>query len=443
MQKIRMERVAAVVVPVILLAALIVACIWGNTQSARADTLEENVKTTYRRSFYELSDNVTDLCTALKKLQVSAGKNQHILLLSDVWRLSGAAVENLSSLPQSHIDTVKINRLIVQTGDYARALTSKVLSGSVIGQTDYDQLYALYEAMAGIRQELTTRISTDDFPVETVTGDGYYETTGGSEDDASIANYPTLIYDGPFSDNTEKAAPRGLPDGEVTQQEAMELAGDYLGGATLAPAGEENGSIPAYAFSGTDSAGRELEIAVTKQGGQILWMMAETTGGAEGVPDESVTESYRQAAKAYLDARGYQNMQATYAQYYAGIALLNFAASQNDVLLYPDLVKVYVERDSGAVVGVDAQNYLFSHTERTLPENTLTVDEARNAVSDQLQIASEALALIPKNVTAEVLCYEFKGTCRGASWIVYINAQTGEEEEIFEIINSEEGQLVV
>ena len=182
---------------------------------------------------------------------------------------------------------------------------------------------------------------------------------------------------------------------------------------------------------------------MTKQGGQVLWMMAEISGAAEGVPEKDLTAQYKDAAKAYLDERGYENMEATYAQYYAGVALINFASTQGGVILYSDLVKVYVERDSGAVVGIDAQNYLFSHIDRTLPIPAITVDEARNAVSEQLTIASERLALIPKTVTVEVLCYEFKGQCRGADYIVYINAVTGAEEEIFEIINSDEGELVV
>ena len=53
------------------------------------------------------------------------------------------------------------------------------------------------------------------------------------------------------------------------------------------------------------------------------------------------------------------------------------------------------------------------------------------------------LALIPRTAVTEVLCYEFKGTYGGASFIVYINAVTGSEEQIFEIVNSDEGQLVV
>ena len=64
-------------------------------------------------------------------------------------------------------------------------------------------------------------------------------------------------------------------------------------------------------------------------------------------------------------------------------------------------------------------------------------------MSDSLQIEHADMALIPLTQQTEVLCYEFKATRDGTFYIVYINALTGEEEQIFEVINSEEGDLVV
>ena len=266
---------------------------------------------------------------------------------------------------------------------------------------------------------------------------------GGEEaEEEGIANYPTLIYDGPFSESTEKAEPRGLPEGEADAAQALAAAASYVGGS-LQVTGETAGRIPAFEIAGTDADGRSVELAVTRQGAQVLWMMAESQGGAEGVPEAAESARMRDAAKAYLDARGYEGMEATYAQFYAGVAVYNFASVQGDVILYADLVKVYVERQSGKIVGVDAYNYLFNHAERELPVPAVTEEEARACVSDALSVASVRLALIPKTAVTETLCYEFKGTCNDADFIVYINAVTGDEEEVFEIINGDEGQLVV
>ena len=123
--------------------------------------------------------------------------------------------------------------------------------------------------------------------------------------------------------------------------------------------------------------------------------------------------------------------------------MLNCASTKDNVILYGDLVKVYIERASSRVCGIDANNYLFSHGERTLQAPALTQEEAQDRVSEALQIQSVRLALIPKTPNVEILCYEFKGSCGGTSFIVYVNALTGAEEEVYEIINSDEGELVV
>ena len=104
---------------------------------------------------------------------------------------------------------------------------------------------------------------------------------------------------------------------------------------------------------------------------------------------------------------------------------------------------MYVERASTAVCGVDANNYLMMHTFRTPPAAQISQEEAATLVNESLAVASVRLALIPKTAATETLCYEFTGTCDGAEFIVYINAVTGAEEDVFEIINAEDGQLVV
>ncbi len=448
----RFQLAIAIVVPVVLALALAAVCIWASEEKkqaeARATSLETMVQSGYRQAFYELSDNVNDIQTALKKLQVTASPSRHVLLLADVWRLSGAAVANMGNIPNSHVDSAELNSFVVRVGDYSHVLTQRILAGGILTQDDYSQLDALYEASVKIGNNLAERMAADDFPIQSLDADGYYTAadTGaaqGQESEDSISDYPTLIYDGPFSESNEEVAPHGLPEGEIDENAAKQAAQQYLGGGELTGSGVEEGTIPVYGFYGTDGTGRNVEVTVSRQGGAVLWMMAETAAGEDGVPDEGTVSRMRDAAKAYLDAHGYNGMEATYAQFYDGVGVFNFAATQENVILYNDLIKVYVERANITVCGVDANNYLMMHVSRTLPAAQLTREEAAQRVSDALEVASVRLALIPKTASTETLCYEFKGTCRGTEFIVYINALTGTEEEIFEIINSEDGQLVV
>ena len=71
-----------------------------------------------------------------------------------------------------------------------------------------------------------------------------------------------------------------------------------------------------------------------------------------------------EAARAFLAARGYGEMHESYFSRYDGILTVNFAAVQDDVVLYPDLVKVQVSLRDGAVIGLEAGGYLRNHVAR-------------------------------------------------------------------------------
>jgi len=51
--------------------------------------------------------------------------------------------------------------------------------------------------------------------------------------------------------------------------------------------------------------------------------------------------------------------------------------------------------------------------------------------------------LIPTNYKKELFCYEFKGKLNNNDFIIYINAETGEEEDILMIVNTPNGVLTM
>ncbi|MEG2217551.1 MAG: germination protein YpeB, partial [Clostridia bacterium] len=108
----KFQTVILFAVPVVLSLALAAVCIWASESNKNVQqqcaNLENEVQSAYRQAVYQLSDNINDLQTSLKKLQVTGSTSQHILLLSDVWRLSGAAVANMGNIPSSHVDTADL-----------------------------------------------------------------------------------------------------------------------------------------------------------------------------------------------------------------------------------------------------------------------------------------------------------------------------------------------
>lgn len=70
-------------------------------------------------------------------------------------------------------------------------------------------------------------------------------------------------------------------------------------------------------------------------------------------------------------------------------------------------------------------------------------EEAKAKINKNLQIENERLAIIPTEFQTEIMCWEFKGRVDDREFLVYINVETGKEEDILVILNSDEGTLTM
>ncbi len=112
-------------------------------------------------------------------------------------------------------------------------------------------------------------------------------------------------------------------------------------------------------------------------------------------------------------------------------------------MVYPDLIKIQISLDNGEMLGLEAQGFHMAHHERNLEEPKISKEEAKGAISQKLEITNERMAIIPTEFKTEILCYEFKGTYKNEWFIVYINADTGKEQEILNIIEADESVLTL
>ena len=387
-------------------------------------------------AYHALSNDLNDLNVALSKLEAASTPARLSKSFSDIRRLSAGAVRALSLLPVAHANDAGLMQFLTRTGDYAETLMDRVLGGQILTEDELNSLGELKTCCAELSESYDGACRTGEFPAPVQ--DGFY----GERDEENITNYPSLLYDGPFSESSEDAKPLGLPEETVDEAEAMRRASALFPDRALRLDGRTEGTIVTYDFSANDDRG-ELCVSITERGGEVLYFMGTPSGTKNDPPSDGESERLHAAASDYLSAHGFGRMEPSYAQYYAGTVVLNYAAVQSGVILYADLVKVYVDRDTQAVIGLDAQNYRFHHRERDFSDPILTEKDALTTLSDALTLEKISLALIPKSNTREVLCYECKCTRGETFFIVYINAQTGAEEEIFEVINSEEGDLVV
>lgn len=84
----------------------------------------------------------------------------------------------------------------------------------------------------------------------------------------------------------------------------------------------------------------------------------------------------------------------------------------------------------------------MNHKERSFDAPKNDISSARQKLSPILSKKSEALAIIPLDTQNEKLCYEF--LCDGQNGeeiLVYINADTLEEEKILVVLKTDGGVL--
>lgn len=238
---------------------------------------------------------------------------------------------------------------------------------------------------------------------------------------------------------------KGLTGEEIDENKAKQIAEEFIGKDKIKEINSngvsENANIPSYDFAikTNNNNDTNLWISVSRKGGHVVFMNYNRDTSVEVINMEKANE----LGKEFLNTRGISNMKETYYIKQGGIVTINYAYMQNDVVMYPDLVKLKIALDNGEILGIETTGYLNSHTERDLEEVQISKEKAKESLNKDLEILSEGLAVIPTEYQTEVLCWEFKGKVEDREFLVYINAITGREEDVLVILNTPNGTLTM
>ena len=326
-----------------------------------------------------------------------------------------------------------------QMGDYTMTLAAQVSGGAMLTTEDERQIEGMLTACQGLNSHLLAvgeKLYAEPIAPAQEGGTGWQdEAIAGSGDMA----YPSLIYDGPFSDARSAETPKGLTGERITREQARTLAARFAGvpPEQVRDAADSGGMFEAFGFAADTDAGR-VSVQVTGQGGHLLWMMPEEAAYEARISREACIES----AERWLGEMGYGEMARCFTQTYDGMAVMSFAAVQEGVLLYPDQVKVQVSMETGAVVGAECSQYLMNHTPREKLEPALSMEEAKLSLSHRLEVSGGRLCIIPTD-GGERLCWGFEGTFAGAQYYAFVDAMTGEPLDILRIDTTQDGEMAV
>jgi len=180
-------------------------------------------------------------------------------------------------------------------------------------------------------------------------------------------------------------------------------------------------------------------IFITKKDCKLYLMMSDRKVDEEKI---NMNEA-KKIAKDYLNKIGIENVEDTYYLKNENMVIINYAAVQDNVILYPDLIKIKIALDTGEVCGIEAQGYIFNNTKRENLKAKISLEDAKEKLNKNINVQTERLAIIPTESKEEVLTYEFKGKINEKEFLVYINASTGIEEKVLMILNTPGGTLTM
>ncbi len=439
----------------LLTVALIVTGVWGYNQYLENQDHTIRSDNLYKKSFYELVGRVDNIESGLSKAMISGDQGQSIAMLSDVWRQADSASTNLGQLPLSHISLNKTSKFLSQLSDYCRYLTIKAGEGKPLTLEEINNLRELKNSSIRLNNELKaleSSVNNGEVTWKELRDMSNESLKEASQDliskqftkiEETSIEYPTLIYDGPFSETLLKPKKLRVSGKGIDYKAAEKIAIDFLGRDRVKSAEkgpETQGDIETWGVNLETKDGEgPFFVAVSKVGGKVVSLICE--GAVQGASMDF--KEAEKVARKFLEDKGYKNMIPTYGQHHDGMAVFNLAYEDGDYIVYPDLIKVKVSLATGNPIGFEALNYLVAHRERDLKEPKLSLEEARKLVNKNLEITSERLAVIPGKSGNEIECYEFKGNFDNDSFIIYINANTGKEEDILRILDTDNGTMVI
>ena len=423
------------------------------TAGARARSYRRELENTWQRAFIQLASEMDDIDSTLLKCTYATTPAMLSSACAQVFGKAMSAQTALSELPIGSNELEETAGFISRVQDYAYFLSRTAAAGTVPDQEQRENLASLSRTasvLAGNLTRLAARLRsedsfllTDQMRQASGESDGAAEGSDGFKQiESEFPEVPSLIYDGPFSAHISRMEPlllKGMK--EVSAGTAIHVASDFTGldSSVFAVVGERSGSLPVYLVTALVDGG-ELSIEVTKVGGVVLSLLNSRTVQTASLSSREAADR----AADFLAEQGYEDMRESYWITEENRVTVNFAFCQDGVVCYSDLVKVTVAMDTGSVVGFESEGYVMSHIPRALPDPRIGEEEARRWVSPELTVLAHQMAVIPTSGKNEVFCHEFKcEAADGRHYIVYVNAETGAEEKLLILLESENGTLTV
>lgn len=439
-----------VIFGITLLFGMNMANVYGREKQKNTDT--------NNRAIYELITNVNNIDTLVTKLRITNDNRFNLSLSARTMAEANSAKDNLSMLPVNQNSMKNVSKFLSQVVGFSEVLVANEGNLTKEDRENLEKINNVANNLNNVLQEIYVKLNDGRIKWEEVEKVATKELnddknelklTGIEKLHDSLEDYEGLIYDGAFSSHITNNKPKGLTDKIVTVENATEKVKQVVENMNTKEKyeieeikynGEVEGNITVYDFDvKIKNKDFNVDVQITKHDGKLILLLSDREVKEKKIEIDTLKE----LGDKYLKSLGLEQFEPTYYLTTDNMVTINYAAVQNNVILYPDLIKVKIAEDNGEICSVECSGYIFNHVKRNNFIPILTEEEARGKVNSNIDIKYSGLAIIPLENKEEVLTYEFRGKINDKEVLVYINAITGEEENILLILETPGGILTM
>ena len=391
----------------------------------------------YRGLVYEVIHLAERVDDDLDALRISEDPTKQMELLTDILVQTRMAETDIEKLPYGVQEDGNTMRFLNCISFDCERMLGKLSRGEQLSEWDKKHLERLYETQHRMRETLDELAATlEDDDITGMMKGKDCRITKALEKVENEAMPKTPIQ--PRKPKEEKdLIPIPSKSGKqeeqrIPSQKAEELCRYYFadyGIESVTYAGETLGrSGKTYNFELTTEKGVGMYAQIAEENGALTYFdyYEECHSHVYDI------ETAKNTAWAFLEKLGYTEVIPVKVSESGTNADFTFVYYADGCTYYPDEIVVKVCQQRGVVSGMDATKYIKNHRGRCELNAKISMQEARDRLSDKLTVESSRIVLF-EHKGREMTAYEFFCAYDDKSYFVYIDASDG--RELF-IVNS-------
>ncbi len=427
-QKMIPGLIVVIVSLLIILTCVLIAYYQVYNSSKQNANILEGV---YTSSYYSMVDNVNNLAVDVSKYSTLTTNQAKLSTLQDMMSDCNYILAGLSVLPIDEVNVSSATKFFNQVNGLCEAYVMTLNKGESLTQEEelvFDKIGLVLGKIKSNLNEQNAGMYDSGFKFVDAS---IFDNTGMNELSAGLGDlssesidYPAMIFDGPFSTALETTEIRGLSEKEVSREEAYDYLRNVVyknrSDVNITYDKETNGDIATYDFNISVDK-KQFFAQVSKRDGLLITISGYAETGDPIMKNEQAME----LAKTFANNIGFESMDAVWLEIHDNIAYINLAPVIDDVIMYPDLVKVKVDLTAQEVIGFEAVNYALNHVDRN-PEFVVDEESAEELLGFDYNVLKVSKAVIRLDSGKEVDTYEFMVERIDGTYFYYIDASTNQ-----------------